>query len=289
MIAEHEGETKVMCASVQKSPFLRAITLGLSDVAVFFVGAALAALAYVVKRAGGECGETVVVLVEVFFSYVFAALAWLTHALDFVTCGLLSALHLLLCELSTGLVPGHAYTVLAVRAVPILCLPAMDSQRLAASCLTSKFVKLRNPWGAMAWKGAYGRGSLLWRLRPGLAQVRRARAAPSKRAMRSHARARAHSVLAASAAMTSGHQHLRRSAWPRSQRACRFRGTGKQSPADVAPRHAKRLRCADESRAAASDRRSTMTRTRPGRGESSGELAPTLREPDPHAAHAPTA
>ena len=200
VIAEHEGETKVMCASVQKSPFLRALTLGLSDVAVFFVGAALAALAYVVKRAGGECGETVVVLVEVFFSYVFAALAWLTHALDFVTCGLLSALHLLLCELSTGLVPGHAYTVLAVRAVPILCLPAMDSQRLAASCLTSKFVKLRNPWGAMAWKGAYGRGSLLWRLRPGLAQVRRARAAPSKRAMRSHARARAHRVLAASAA-----------------------------------------------------------------------------------------
>lgn len=161
----------MIVAAVQRSPFVRAITFGLSDLAAWLVGAALALVAWAVKRLAGECGEVLVSYVEAAASWLLAAVGCLASAADFVSCGLFSALHVALCEISTGLVPGHAYSVLEVRAVPILCLPQSQKETLAATCLAQKFVKLRNPWGRMSWSGAYSPRSLMWRLRPGLAQA----------------------------------------------------------------------------------------------------------------------
>jgi len=53
-----------------------------------------------------------------------------------------------------GLVPGHAYSVLAVKVVYVL------------GCLPISLVKVRNPWGKTEYKGMWSDKSLMWMLCP---------------------------------------------------------------------------------------------------------------------------
>jgi hypothetical protein len=59
-------------------------------------------------------------------------------------------LYVLRCFFYSGIVEGHAYTVLGVQEVP------------SKFCGTAKLVKMRNPWGNYEWKGPYSDGSRYW-------------------------------------------------------------------------------------------------------------------------------
>jgi hypothetical protein len=144
LLADSKMDHKVICASVNPfgvltSPLVRTLTFGLLDAAVCFVEGALLLLL------AGSRHVRLQWLVELLLICLLLPVRYgwrLICLVDSVLlCGAFSTLHVLLCSYFTGLVPGHAYSVLEIKEEQCCC-----------GCATRRFVKLRNPWGELQCK-----------------------------------------------------------------------------------------------------------------------------------------
>lgn len=147
------GEQLIMCASVQGSPFRRFLLMGLER----YINRLQHILCYVCCKICAHCPPLICCiwqLIRCCYITCYNAFWFLMGLIDAVTCGFFSTVHTLLCVWFIGLVPGHAYSVLAVKEVYVL------------GCIPVYLVQVRNPWGKTEYKGLWSDKSWMWSLCP---------------------------------------------------------------------------------------------------------------------------
>lgn len=148
-------KSKVVCAGIHGSP-LRRMILIFERYAILILTCIYDAVDSAFEACGLDC---ILNFFEFIFSWAVFGICLLAGLIDTFTCGLFSTIHVMLCVRFVGLVPGHAYSVLEVKSIPI------------CGCLETKMVKLRNPWGKGEWNGWYSDNSSAWTFRPDLKKI----------------------------------------------------------------------------------------------------------------------
>ena len=131
VVGSCQDKSKIVCAGITGSPFLRMIFMVSRYITLIF-----SCIYEGIDSAFDNCGLSYILDVfECLFVWTWYGISMILGLIDGACCGCFTLIHVMICRYFTGLVPGHAYSVLDVKSVP------------CGGCMDSKMVKLRNPWG----------------------------------------------------------------------------------------------------------------------------------------------